>query len=130
VEEAHITVQENQYLYQEDDSYVFMNTETFEQRSITGKLLGNKKAFLKEGMLVSLLMMGDTPIDITIPTFVELEVVESSFTTKSATITPQDITAVLETGSSINVPPFIKKGDIIKVDTRTGAYVERIGTKK
>ncbi len=130
VEEAHTTNLEGQYLYQEDEHYVFMNTETFEQLFIDEKLLGNKKDFLKEGMVVAMLMMDEKPIDITLPTFVELRVVESGVATKTGTITPQTKSAVLETGYTIAVPAFVKEGDIIKVDTRTGAYVERVGTKK
>ena len=130
VEEAHTTNLEEQYLYKEGEHYVFMNTETFEQLLIDEKLLGNKKDFLKEGMVVSILMMGDKPIDIAPPIFVELKVVESGVATKRGTITPQTKSAVLETGYTIAVPAFVKEGDIIKVDTRTGAYVERVGTKK
>ena len=130
VDEAHTTSQEEQYLYQEGEHYVFMNTETFEQRLINEAQLENKKGFLKEGMVVTILMMGDKPIDITLPIFVELKVIESEVTTKTATITPQTKSATLETGYDIEVPPFVKEGDIIKVDTRTGTYVERVGTKK
>jgi elongation factor P len=130
VEEAHTTNLEGQYLYKEGEHYVFMNTETFEQLFVDGKLLGNKKDFLKEGMVVSILMMGDRPIDIAPPTFVELKVVESGVATKTGTISPQTKAAVLETGYTIAVPAFVKEGDILKVDTRTGTYVERVGTKK
>jgi len=107
-----------------------MNTETFEQHFIAEAQLGNKKEFLKEGMVVSILMMGDKPIDITLPIFVELRIVESEVATKTGTISPQTKSAVLETGYTIAVPAFVKEGDIIKVDTRSGAYVERVGTKK
>ncbi len=130
VEEAHTTSQEEQYLYKEGEHYVFMNTETFEQNFITEAELGNKKNFLKDGMVVAMLMMGDKPIDITLPTFVELRVIESGVATKTGTVTPQTKSAILETGYTIAVPAFVKEGDIIKVDTRTGTYVERIVTKK
>jgi len=130
VEEAHTTNLEGQYLYKDAEHYLFMNTETFEQFFIDKSLLGEKKDFLKEGMVVSILMMGDKAIDITLPIFVELEVVESGVATKAATITPQTKAAVLETGYTAAVPAFIKEGDIIKIDTRTGAYVERVVTKK
>ena len=130
VEEAHTTNLKGQYLYKEGEHYVFMNTETFEQLFIDEKLLGNKKDFLKDGTVVSILLMGDKPIDITPPTFVELKIVESDVTTKTGTITPQTKSAVLETGYTIAVPAFVKEGDIIKVDTRTGEYVERVGAKK
>jgi elongation factor P len=130
VEEAVITTHEEQYLYKESDHYVFMNSETFEQHFINESLIGEKIHFLKEGALVTVLMMGDEPIDITIPTFVELKVVGSGPASKTATITPQNKAAVLETGHTIGVPSFIKEGDIIKVDTRTGTYVERVSAKK
>ncbi len=130
VEETHTTSEEEQYLYQDDEHYVFMNTGTFEQHFIDKEQLGNRKDFLKEGTVVTMLMMGDRPIDITLPTFVELKVVESEITTKTATITPQTKSATLETGFIIGVPAFVKEGDVIKVDTRTGTYVERVSTKK
>ena len=130
VEEAHTENLEGQYLYREGEHYVFMNTETFEQLFIDEKQLAGKKDFLKEGMVVAILMMGDRPIDVTPPTFVELKVVESGVATRTGTITPQTKTATLETGYVISVPAFVKEGDVIKVDTRTGTYVERVGTKK
>jgi elongation factor P len=130
VEEAHTTNLEGQYLYNEGEHYIFMNTETFEQHFITEAQLGDKKNFLKEGMVIAILMMGEKPIDITLPTFVELKVIESGVATKTGTITPQTKAATLETGYTISVPAFIKEGDILKIDTRTGTYVERVGTKK
>jgi elongation factor P len=130
VEEATIATHEEQYLYREGDHYVFMNTETFEQRFINENVLGDKRFFLKEGTIVTMTMMGDEPIDIVIPTFVELTITGSEPTSKTATITPQNKAAVLETGLTIGVPIFVKEGDVIKVDTRTGTYVERVVTKK
>ncbi len=130
VEEAHITAQEKQYLYKEGEHYVFMSTDTFEQLFVTEKQLGNKKDFLKEGTVVSMVMLDETPVDITLPTFVELKVMKSDIATKSATITPQNKPALMETGCTIEVPQFVKEGDIIKIDTRTGIYVERINTRK
>ena len=130
VEEAYTTNNEEQYLYKEGEHYVFMNTETFEQHFITEAQLGSKKDFLKEGMVVNMLMLGgDKPIDITLPTFVELKVLETGVATKTGTITPQTKSAVLETGATISVPAFVKDSDIIKVDTRTGTYEERVNKK-
>ena len=130
VEEAHTTSEEEQYLYKEGGHYVFMNTGTFEQRFIDEATLGDKKGFLKDGMVVVMLMLGDKAIDIALPTFVELGVVESEIATKTSTVTPQTKPATLETGAIVEVPSFVKEGDIIKVDTRTGRYVERVGAKK
>ena len=130
VELANVTSDEVQYLYKEGDHYVFMDTESFEQYMISDKIVGDKKTFLKEGMVVTGLMWNQKPIDITLPNFVEMKVVESAMTTKTDTITAQNKSVVLETGFSIGVPTFIKEGDIIKIDTRSGTYVERITTKK
>lgn len=130
VEEVYTTNINGQYLYNDGEHYIFMNTETFDQILIDDKLLGNKRNFLKENIVVSILMINDKPIDITPPTFVELKVVESGAATKTGTITPQTKSAILETGYTIAVPAFVKEGDIIKIDTRTGVYVERVDTRK
>ncbi len=129
VEEAHLNTQEEQYLYKEGDQFVFMNTENFEQNFVPEELLGDKKYFLKDGMIVVMLMMGEQPIDITLPITVDLKVVESEVTSKSATISPQAKSSVLETGYRIDTPTFVKVGDTIKVDTRSGTYIERVNTK-
>jgi elongation factor P len=130
IDEIAVGTQEEQYLYQENENFVFMNTETFEQRHIPRSMLGDKAPFLKEGTIVTILMVGDEPIEVTLPTFVELQVVGSEMATKAATITPQNKAARVETGATIGVPIFIKEGDIIKIDTRTGSYVERVTGKK
>jgi elongation factor P len=130
IEEITIDTHEEQYLYKEGDNFVFMNTETFEQRLVPENMIGDRAAFLKEGTIVTMMMMGDEPIEISLPTFVELKIVGSEITTKTATITPQNKSAKVETGYNISVPVFIKEGDIIKVDTRTSSYVERVTTKK
>lgn len=130
VDETHTTSIEGQYLYKDGEHYVFMNTKTFDQLLIDEELLGDQKGFLKEGTLVTILMLGEQPIDITLPNFVELEITQSETAVKAATVAPQMKSAVLETGYPIAVPAFIKDGDVIKVDTRTGEYSERISTKK
>ena len=126
VEEVRTTSVEEQYLYQDNDQYVFMDSTTFEQISVPEELIGDKKHFLKEGTVVVILMAEDRPIDITLPITVDLKVVQSEVSTKTATITPQLKQSVLETGYAIGTPTFIKEGDVIRVDTRTGAYVERV----
>jgi len=129
-EEASIANYDMQYLYEEGGHYIFMNTETFEQHSLTEEQLGNKRHFLKDGTVVTVLMLGDNPLGATLPTFIELKVVESAVTTKTDTFSAQTKAAVLETGYTIGVPTFVKEGDIIKIDTRTGTYVERVSTRK
>jgi elongation factor P len=130
VEQAHITYCEMQYLYKEENHYVFMNSETFEQHFLSENQLPNKKYFLKEGIVVTAVILAEKPIDINLPNFVELQVVQGEVSTKTDTVTAQMKSAVLETGYTIQVPAFVKEGDIIKVDTRTGAYAERVSTKK
>jgi elongation factor P len=130
VDEASINNLEMQYLYKESDHYVFMNTQNFEQTFIPEAQLGDKAHFIKEGILVNVQLWDDKPIDITIPTFVELAVVETGSSIKTATVTAQNKAAKLETGYSVDVPSFIKEGDVLKIDTRTGNYVERLSTKK
>ncbi len=107
-----------------------MNSKTFEQHGLSEKMLGIKKNFLKDGMEVVMLMMGDEPIDIQLPITIDLKVTETEMSTKTATITPQLKESIVETGYRIGTPSFIKIGDVIKIDTRTGNYVERVSTGK
>ncbi len=130
VEEVHVTTHDMQYLYEESDNYVFMDNETFEQHHVPKERLGNRIQFIKEGFTVTATMMEGKVIDITLPKFVELTVVKSAATTKTDTVTAQNKIVVLETGATIAVPSFVKEGDVIKVDTRTSTYVERVSTKR
>ncbi len=130
LQEANITTREGQFLYREGDHLVFMNSDTFDQYLINETQLGNKQYFLKEGMVITTLFLGDRPLDITLPIFIEATVTKSDITTRTDTVTAQMKRATLETGLEIDVPVFIKESDTIKVDTRTGTYVERVVTKK
>jgi len=130
VDEATLNTEEEQYLYHEGDQYIFMNSKNYEQQGISEETLGIKKNFLKEGMAVVVLMFGDEAIDITLPINIELKVIETEVSTKTATITPQLKSSVVETGYRVDTPSFIKTGDVIKIDTRTGNYVERVATGK
>lgn len=130
LQEANITSREGQFLYREGSHYVFMHTDTFEQYLIDERILADKQYYLKEGMVIMTLFLGDKPLDITLPIFIEAAVTKSDVTTRTDTVTAQLKRATLETGLEIDVPIFIKEGDAIKVDTRTGTYVERVVTKK
>ncbi len=129
VEETSVDMHEMQYLYKEGDHHVFMDSSSFEQTLMTEAQIGDKAGFLKEGTPVVVMMWEGTPIDVQLPKIVELKVIETDASLKGATITAQNKSGKLETGVSIGVPAFIKEGDIIKVDTRTGTYIERVGTK-
>lgn len=126
VEEVQTDIYKGQYLYKESDQYVFMDTGTFEQHFINEEMLGDKKNFLQEGMVVTVTMLGTRPLEIELPNFVELKIVKSAATSRGDTVTAQYKPVVLETGATVDVPTFVQEGDLIKVDTRTGTYVERI----
>ena len=129
VEETSVTVHEMQFLFTENDNYIFMDSSSFEQVPMTKEQLGDKSGYLKEGTPVIIMMWEGRPIDIQLPKVVELKVVETSASLKGATVTAQMKDGKLETGVSVGVPSFIKEGDVIRVDTRTGSYIERVGSK-
>jgi len=116
-----------QYLYKDDISYHFMNLENFDQTFIDKNLI-NAPEFLKDGQTVEVLFHADTetPLSCDLPAFVVLEVTYAEPGEKGNTATGASKPATLETGAVINVPLFINTGEKIKVDTRTGAYGERV----
>ncbi len=126
VDETTVTVHEMQYLYREGDNYLFMDTETFEQTPVPETVVGDKAHFLKEGVTIMVTLWESRPIEINLPITVELKVVKTGISTKSDTITAQNKMATLETGFEIGVPTFVKEGDTIKIDTRSGNYLERV----
>lgn len=115
-----------QYLYREDDLLYFMDTETYEQPAINSSVLGGTIQYLKEGLEVKLTFYGTEPLDIELPTAVELEVVEAEMAVKGDTATGANKSVTTETGLKVQVPLFVETGDVIRVDTRTGAYVTRV----
>lgn len=115
-----------QYLYREGDSLVCMDNETFEQLHVPIRLLGDGVSYLKESEEVEILFNGSEIISVDTPIFAELKVVETEPGFKGNTATGALKPAKLETGATINVPLFIDVDDLLKVDTRTGEYVERI----
>jgi elongation factor P len=116
-----------QFLFKEGENYIFMDATSFEQNPMTKDQIGDKGGFLKEGTPVVVMMWENRPIDVQLPKVVELKVIETSAALKGATITAQNKEGKLETGMTLGVPAFIKEGDIIKVDTRSGSYIERVG---
>lgn len=115
-----------QFIYQEGDFIVCMDNETFEQVHVPSILIGDGIKFLKEGMEVKVSFEGDEIILAEPPTFVELEITYTEPGVKGDTATNTLKPATLETGATVNVPLFCDQGEIIKVDTRTGEYVERV----
>jgi len=122
---AEVEERKVQYLYHDGEVYHFMDTESFDQFTMGEKLLGDTSGFLKEEMVISVLSHRGEPIGVVLPTFVELRVVETDPGVRGDTATGGSKPATLETGATIQVPLFINIGDLLRVDTRTGAYVER-----
>ncbi|MGB9793222.1 MAG: elongation factor P [Thermacetogeniaceae bacterium] len=126
VPRAHLERKEMQYLYREGDSYVFMDNETYDQVSLTSEQLGENVKYLKENMNIYLLTYEGNLIGIELPNFVELKVVEADPGVRGDTATGGTKSATLETGLVIQVPLFVEVGDVVRVDTRTGEYLERV----
>jgi elongation factor P len=122
---ARLESKQMQYLYNDGDLYYFMDQETFEQTPLTKEKLDDAMDYLKEGNSVEMTTYKDEIIGVTLPITVELEVVETDPGFKGDTATGGSKPAKMETGKTINVPLFINEGEVIKVDTRTGSYIER-----
>jgi elongation factor P len=114
-----------QYLYQDGDMYYFMDTGSFEQTPLTSDQLGDALNYLKEEMKVTISRLGDEAIGIELPITVELAVTETGPSFKGDTSSSGTKPAVMETGITVNVPFFVGTGDVVRVDTRDGSYVER-----
>ena len=114
-----------QYLYRDGDLYYFMDNETFEQSPLAGEQLGDALNYLKENMSVMISRHGDEAVSVELPITVELEVTETGPSYKGDTSSAGTKPAVLETGITVQVPFFINTGDVVRIDTRTGSYVER-----
>jgi elongation factor P len=119
----HATVQ---YLYHEGDLYTFMDVETYEQPVLSADVLGDAVKFLKDGMTLEVVSYQGEPIDIELPTTVDLEVSYTEPGFAGDTATGATKSATLETGLKVQVPLFVDVGDVIRVDTRTNAYVTRV----
>jgi elongation factor P len=126
LEPANVETREMQYLYKEADSLVFMDNSNYEQVAIPAENIGDDVGFLKDNTTVTVLFFNERAISVELPTFLELKIqsTEPGFKgdTSGNTLKP----AILETGAQIGVPLFINEGDLVKVDTRSYAYVERV----
>lgn len=122
---AHIDRRDMEYLYQDGDLYYFMDQETYEQTPLNSEQLGDALKFVKENMLVKILSYKGNVFGVEPPNFVELQVTQTEPGFKGDTATGASKPATLETGAVINVPLFIEEGEMIRVDTRTGEYMER-----
>lgn len=126
LDSADVTSQTVQYLYNDGLIFYFMNEKSFEQFEVPASLVGDGAGYIKEGDQVSLQFFGSRPISVELPKNVPLKVTYAEDAVKGDTSTSITKDATLETGISVKVPAFIKTGDLISVDTATGAYRERV----
>jgi len=126
VEDIRIERRGVQYLYTDGDLYYFMDTGTYEQTALSAAVLGDQVPYLKESLELVLATYEDEPLDVELPTTVDLEAVESEMAIAGDTATGALKKVTLETGLVVQVPLFVQQGDVIRVDTRNGAYVTRV----
>jgi elongation factor P len=126
VQDVRLDFHNVQYLYTDGETYHFMDLETYEQPAIGSKVIGDSAGFLKEGMEVKLTYYENEPIDIDLPTSVDLKVVWAENAVKGDTATGVTKKVKTESGLEVNCPYFVVEGDTVRVDTRTGGYVTRV----
>lgn len=115
-----------QYLYGADKDRIFMDTASYEQVSMNEKQLGDSVNYLKENMEIKVLYHKGAPINIEVPMFVELAIARTDPGVRGDTASGGSKPATLETGAVVKVPLYMNEGDIIKIDTRTGTFIERV----
>jgi elongation factor P len=126
IELADIEDKEMSFLYKEATDFVFMDQVSYEQINILGDLIGDDWRWLKDNMVVRVMFFNGRAIGVTLPNFVELRVKSSEPGIKGDTSGGAQKPATLETGATINVPLFINEGDLLRIDTRSGEYCERV----
>ena len=117
---------EMQYLYRDEDGFTFMDTVSYEQVLVSAEDLGDLQGFLQEQVSVTVQLYNGKPMGVELPIFVELKVVRSEPGVKGDTASGATKPAELETGAVIQVPLFVEEGDVVKIDTRDGNYIERV----
>ena len=124
--EANLEELEMEYLYFDGDNYCFMNTSTYNQEFLTPDQVGDATDLLKENTVCSMLFFDGKPIGLTLPYFVDLRITRADPWVKGDTASGSTKPATLETGYIVQVPPFVEEGEKVRIDTRTGQYVERV----
>ncbi len=124
--EADLMEKEMEYLYYDGEKYCFMDTSTYEQEFLNEDQVGDAKNFLKENTVCNILFFGEKAIGINLPFFIHLKITQADPWAKGDTATGSTKPATLETGHVLQVPPFVEEGQVIRIDTRTGEYVERV----
>jgi elongation factor P len=126
IEVPYVETKEYEYLYSSGDEHVFMDSETYDQLSFSSEIIGTSMDYLLPNSKVMVKYINEKPVSIEIPDFVELTVTDTPPALAGATATNQYKEATLETGLKVDVPPFVKPGEKIRIDTRTGEYLERV----
>lgn len=126
IDDVRVERHQYQFLYREGQDFVCMHNETFDQINISPDIIGEGQQFLKENTNIDLLMDGSQIVAIELPVFINLRVVYTEPGVKGDTATNTLKPAKLETGATVNVPLFVNEGDLLKIDTRTSSYVERV----
>ncbi|MFT3878921.1 MAG: elongation factor P [Gemmatales bacterium] len=126
VEVAFLDKREMEYIYQETDGYVFMDSENFEQVTLRADTVGELMGYMKPNTKAFVTFYEGNPLSVELPPTVELQVTETEPNMKGATAAAQYKPALMETGIKVNVPPFVGVGEMIRIDTRTGEYMERV----
>lgn len=126
VDAADVEEHEQEYLYNDGEFYYFMNTETYEQVRITAETLGDDADFLTENLQVQVLFYKGRPVNMELPNFIESEITYCEPGVKGNTATGATKPATITPGATVQVPLFIEQGEVIKIDTRTKAYVSRV----
>jgi len=125
VARAHLERKEMEYLYRDDDTFYLMDSETFEQLALPAETLGEGSKYLKENDRLTVVMLGEEIVGVEVPITVVLEVADTEPGIKGDTASGATKPATMETGLVVQVPLFVNSGDSIKIDTRTGSYLER-----
>jgi len=126
VQDARLDYHNATYLYNDGDTYYFMDIENFEQYPIQGTIISESVGFLKEEMQVKLTFYGTEAIDVELPLTVDLKIVAAEAAVRGDTATGVTKRVTVETGAEVSVPMFVNYGDTIRIDTRTGEYITRV----
>lgn len=125
LESPHVEDKQFEYLYKEGDSFVLMDTTTFDQINVPSEIMSDADKYLKGNERLMAKFVDGQVVGVELPNIVELTVTDAAPVVKGATATNQSKEAILETGLTVRVPPFITNGEVVRVDTRTGEYMER-----
>jgi elongation factor P len=126
IERADVEDRKMQYIYQDGDGFVFMDATSGEQITVSAEKMGDDAKWLTEGMDISVTLFNGQPIGVDLPSHVVLQITSSEPGIKGDTASGATKPATLSTGATVNVPLFVKEGEWIKIDTREGAYIERV----